>query len=70
MFRHSGVPIANYLRALAAFLLIILCAPAASAAAPIAVLTIDGAIGPANADYVVLGIARAALEAIVGDARA
>jgi membrane-bound serine protease (ClpP class) len=43
-----------------AFLLALLTPPAARGAAGVALLTIDGAIGPANADYVVHGIARSA----------
>jgi membrane-bound serine protease (ClpP class) len=43
-----------------AFLLVLILSPAAHAAAGVGLLTIDGVIGPANADYVVHGIARSA----------
>jgi membrane-bound serine protease (ClpP class) len=44
----------------AVFLLALALLPAAQGAAGVGLLTIDGAIGPANADYVVHGIARSA----------
>jgi membrane-bound serine protease (ClpP class) len=47
-------------RAAVLFLLALMLSPAARGAAGVALLTIDGAIGPANADYVVHGIARSA----------
>jgi membrane-bound serine protease (ClpP class) len=44
----------------AMFLLALFLSPAARGAAGVGLLTIDGPIGPANADYVVHGIARSA----------
>ncbi|MBC7452881.1 MAG: nodulation protein NfeD [Massilia sp.] len=56
MLRHT---VATLLRLLIVTLLMACVLPSAAARAPITVLSIDSAIGPASADYIVRGIARA-----------
>lgn len=60
MFRQTHALLDSLLRLLVVTLLLACVRPAAAAPAPITVLTIDGPIGPANADYVVRGIEYAA----------
>jgi membrane-bound serine protease (ClpP class) len=60
MFRQTHALLDSLLRLLVVALLLACARPAFAAAAPITVLTIDGPIGPANADYVVRGIDHAA----------